>query len=134
MWSMLNHIRSMSPFLLIAAIVTGCSAAHPSTSTTSNVGSGLRIVPAVENAPADQKGPNAVYDRKIINAISSRWYEQLARGATPRKYLPTGEVAIKFNLHFDGQMSDVSVLSTAVNGPFTTNCCRAMSDSAPYPA
>jgi hypothetical protein len=55
-------------------------------------------------------------------------------GATPTKYLPTGEVGIKFNLHFDGQMSDVRVVSTTVNGPFTTNYCRAMSDSAPYPA
>jgi outer membrane biosynthesis protein TonB len=68
------------------------------------------------------------YDRRLIDAVETRWYALL------REHPPTlqGKVRLEFRLHADGRVTDLKMLGNEVNELQETLCERAIEDPAPF--
>jgi outer membrane biosynthesis protein TonB len=70
------------------------------------------------------------YDRQLVDAISSHWYDLLDKKEFSRD--ATGKVVIVFNLHYDGRVSDVRIESNEVGNILAYVCQSAIIDPGPY--
>ena len=79
----------------------------------------------------DVKGSTfGAYDQAFIQAVTQRWYDLLdsQRFALDR----TGKVVLRFHLHDDGRISDMTVLQNTVGELLGNVCADAIHDPAPY--
>jgi outer membrane biosynthesis protein TonB len=74
--------------------------------------------------------PFGDYDRRIITAVQQRWDDLLdsQRFALDR----TGKVTVRFNLNYDGSISDVEILQNTVGELLGYVCQQAIAEPAPY--
>jgi hypothetical protein len=72
------------------------------------------------------------YDKEMLNNIQQHWYELLASDPIKKKKLVKGTVVVGYRLHFDGQISEVKVVSRDVDDLLAYVCLSAISDLAPY--
>ena len=74
--------------------------------------------------------PFGDYDRRIITAVQQRWDDLLdsQRFASDR----TGKVTVRFNLNYDGSISDVEILQNTVGELLGYVCQQAIAEPAPY--
>jgi outer membrane biosynthesis protein TonB len=74
--------------------------------------------------------PFGEYDRAIIMAIQSRWFDLLdMRGFGNKK---SGRVVLEFRLHYDGRVSRMNVIENSVDEMLSLLCQKAVMDPAPY--
>jgi hypothetical protein len=76
--------------------------------------------------------PFGEYNARIISAVQNRWYDLLDN----RNYAgeQIGSVTIKFRLHADGHISEVSFLDSSVDLALGMLCQSAIKDPSPYDA
>jgi hypothetical protein len=74
--------------------------------------------------------PFGEYDRAFIDAVQTRWNDLLdsQQFALNR----TGKVVLKFQLHYDGRISDMEKVDSTVGDTLTYVCQSAIMDPAPY--
>jgi hypothetical protein len=69
------------------------------------------------------------YDALFVEAVKQCWYRQIEdHGGVP----VTGKVVIQFRLHSDGSLTELSTLSTDVDGTFTWMCEQALRKPQPF--
>jgi len=82
------------------------------------------------SAQMDVKGtPFGNYDAAFIAAVQKRWYDLIDSAGL---LTGSGKVVVAFQLHSDGHISAIQVLSTTVGELQTLLCQRAIMDPAPY--
>ena len=74
--------------------------------------------------------PFGEYDRELIEAISTHWWDLLDRKEFSQDR--TGKVVIQFTLHHDGRVSDVEVVRSDV-GDLLSSVCRLAISRIPAP-
>src|SRR5262249_22219963 len=74
--------------------------------------------------------PFGAYDTLLVEAISQRWWDLLK--SRDYAYESIGHVAIEFTLHYDGNITDVKITETTVNGTQSYLCQKAIMDPAPF--
>ncbi|HXF11189.1 MAG TPA: hypothetical protein VN625_10425 [Desulfuromonadaceae bacterium] len=74
--------------------------------------------------------PYGQYDQKFIEAVQQRWYDLLDSQmfALDR----TGKVVLRFQLHYDGTISDMTVVENSVGELLGHVCENAVHDPAPF--
>ncbi|HEX5399584.1 MAG TPA: hypothetical protein VFY06_11110 [Verrucomicrobiae bacterium] len=74
--------------------------------------------------------PFGQYDADFVDAVQYRWYALLRsqQFALDR----TGKVVLRFHLHYDGTISDMTVLENTVGVLLGYVCEEAINDPAPY--
>jgi outer membrane biosynthesis protein TonB len=74
--------------------------------------------------------PFGAYDAAIIAAVQNRWYYLLDN----RNYASDqrGVVTIKFRLHSDGSVTEISLVEHSVDLALSLLCQSAIADTAPY--
>ena len=74
--------------------------------------------------------PFGVYDAAIIAAIQERWYGLLEQ----RSYASdgVGKVVLEFRLHYDGRVTDMTVVDNTVDEMLCLLCQKAILDPAPF--
>ena len=87
-----------------------------------------RPPPRAENDP--RATPFGNYDAELIAAIKSRWYDLM--DTEGGKNSRNGRVVVRFRLHVDGSVSDVTIVETSVSSALTYICQKAVYDPAPY--
>ena len=77
-----------------------------------------------------QATPFGEYDRALIEAVQSRWYNLLdsQRFAEDR----TGLVTVRFKLDSDGTVQDVEILENGVGAVLSYVCQAAIEEAAPF--
>jgi outer membrane biosynthesis protein TonB len=84
--------------------------------------------PAIANPPDQVFGD---YDSALMKAVQNRWGELLKKSEY-RIGEKAGQVVVKFNLHADGTISDLSVAESTL-GPDLTKLCQAtITEAAPF--
>lgn len=73
--------------------------------------------------------PFGAYDDAVIRAIQARWYDLIDSQQLTRN---TGRVVVQFRLHYDGSVTDMTVLDNTVGELLGALCQRAIIDPAPY--
>jgi hypothetical protein len=74
--------------------------------------------------------PFGAYDYLLIQAVQARWFALLdERGYAAEE---AGRVTVRFNLHPDGRVSEVSVGECTVGEVLEWLCRRAVTDPAPF--
>jgi outer membrane biosynthesis protein TonB len=77
-----------------------------------------------------RSSPFGEYDRAIILAIQSRWFDLLdMRGFSHGR---GGKVVLSFRLHYDGRITDMQVMDSTVDDILSLLCQKAITDPAPY--
>ena len=74
--------------------------------------------------------PFGAYDQALIEAISQRWYD-LLDSRNNAGYSP-GRVVLKFQLKYDGTVTDVMVVESNVDPIMRYLCQKAVMDPAPF--
>jgi outer membrane biosynthesis protein TonB len=76
--------------------------------------------------------PFGDYDRQVINAVRSCWWNLLDQ----REYTSDshGKVVLQFKLHADGRVTDVVVGENTVGEVLGYVCQKAVIEAAPFPA
>ena len=74
--------------------------------------------------------PFGEYDRELIEAIRSRWFDLLESKQFSRD--GTGRVVIDFRLDYNGHISGLRVVNTDVNDLLAYICQKSISDPAPF--
>ncbi|HPY29789.1 MAG TPA: hypothetical protein PLT00_06185 [Verrucomicrobiota bacterium] len=85
----------------------------------------------LEFAALDAKAtPFGAYDAAFINAVSQRWYDLL----DAKRYdgHQRGKVVVQFALHYNGRITDMTVLEKTVGEDLSLICEMAVLDPAPY--
>lgn len=85
----------------------------------------------MEFSAVDAKAtPFGAYDASVFYAIQKRWYDLLdnARFSGDRR----GKVVIDFRLHYDGRVSNLTIVESTVGEFLTTICRMAIEDPAPF--
>ena len=74
--------------------------------------------------------PFGAYDAAFIEAVSQRWYDLL----DSRNYAQDrrGHVRLRFDLNYDGRITDVKILETTVDDTLAIICEKAVRDPSPY--
>jgi hypothetical protein len=74
--------------------------------------------------------PFGQYDSDFVDAVSYRWYSLLdsQKFALDR----TGKVMLRFRLHYDGTITDMTVLQNTVGDLLGYVCQKAINDPAPF--
>jgi outer membrane biosynthesis protein TonB len=74
--------------------------------------------------------PFGEYDRAIIEAVQQYWQDELDRNqfAADR----TGQVTVKFDLHYDGSVDHVEIIQNNVGVLLGSFCAEAIQQTAPY--
>jgi outer membrane biosynthesis protein TonB len=74
--------------------------------------------------------PTGEYDRQLIEAIQSHWWDLLTSKQFARD--GTGAVVIEFRLNYDGRVTDLKVVDSNVSDLLTYVCQSAIHDPAPF--
>ena len=76
--------------------------------------------------------PFGSYDAAVIEAISQRWYALLDE----RSYASDsrGKVVLRFQLHYDGRVTDMNVAENSSSEMLGLICQKAVLDPAPFAA
>lgn len=70
------------------------------------------------------------YDSCLNGAVQNRWHGLLKSGDYSAE--GAGKVVVRFKLHSDGHVSDLSTLEATVSPTLVNPCEKAILDSAPY--
>jgi hypothetical protein len=70
------------------------------------------------------------YDRELIEAVTSRWYNLLDSKQFSRD--GTGRVVIDFRLDYNGRISNLKIVNSDVNDLLSYICQKSISDPAPF--
>jgi hypothetical protein len=84
------------------------------------------IVPAFDVSAT----PFGDYDAAVFDAIQQCWDDELAKINYSGAQI--GKVALEFNLHQDGRITDMKVLETTVGETMTAMCQLAVINPGPY--
>jgi TonB family protein len=133
-------LRLLILILLSAGAFAGCQSPNWPGQTTSvrEETAQLKVIPASTPAPAvaaprpDLAQTNAVfgpYDSALVKAIQHRW-DALLRNYSGEQQL--GQAVVKFKLHADGSISDVTVASSNVNAELTQLLVSVVKDASPF--
>lgn len=68
------------------------------------------------------------YDRMLIDAVTSRWYDLL--GNLSYDNWRTGRVAVQFDLNYKGEVTEVRVIENTVSDMLALMCEKAIRDPA----
>lgn len=79
------------------------------------------------NVKATGFGP---YDRALIDAVTSRWYNLLDNLSYDA--YRQGKVVVQFNLNYKGEITDIKVTENTVSEMLSLMCEKAIRDPAPY--
>lgn len=74
--------------------------------------------------------PFGEYDRELIDAITTHWWDLLDRKEFSQDR--TGKVTVQFTLRADGRVTDVHVVRNDVGDLLASVCELAITDPAPY--
>lgn len=74
--------------------------------------------------------PFGEYDDELVRDISARWWDLLESKQFSRD--SSGRVVVQFTLHYDGRVTDVTVLESNVGELLTYVCQRGILDPAPF--
>lgn len=76
--------------------------------------------------------PFGAYDAAFIEAVQQRWYDLL----DSRDFVQgrKGRVTLEFRLHYDGRVTDMTVVDTNVGDMLSLLCQKAVLDPAPFAA
>ncbi|HZV34434.1 MAG TPA: energy transducer TonB [Verrucomicrobiae bacterium] len=74
--------------------------------------------------------PFGEYDRELIDAITTHWWDLLDRKEFSQDR--TGKVTVQFTLRADGRVTDVHVVRSDVGDLLASVCELAITDPAPY--
>jgi hypothetical protein len=74
--------------------------------------------------------PFGEYDRELIEAVTSRWYNLLDSKQFSRD--GTGRVVIDFRLDYNGHISGLTIVNSDVNDLLAYVCRKSISDPAPF--
>lgn len=74
--------------------------------------------------------PFGAYDAAFIEIVQSRWYDLLDNISFDG--YRRGKVTVEFKLHFDGQITDLTVVNQDVGTMLTLMCEKAVQDPSPY--
>lgn len=102
--------------LLIAGLLIGCQSSKTSSP---------RPVELADQPVASST--YEAYDRNLSLRIQQQWHESIHT----KLPLPKGKVVVSFKLHTSGQISDIKIVSTDVEGDFNSICTRAVDVSGP---
>jgi outer membrane biosynthesis protein TonB len=85
---------------------------------------------AVESSLDVKATPFGQYDAKFIAAVQQRWFDILEE----RDYVHgrSGKVVLRFNLYYDGRITNMEVADSTVGELLALVCQRAVMDPAPY--
>jgi len=75
--------------------------------------------------------PFGVYDRTVIAAVQDHWCELLDSAKYDGSV--AGEVALRFQLHYDGRITGLKVTKNTVEGTLGLLCQKAVLELSPYP-
>lgn len=68
------------------------------------------------------------YDRMLIDAVTSRWYDLL--GNLSYDNWRTGRVVVQFDLNYKGEVTDITVVENTVSDMLALMCEKAIRDPA----
>jgi len=74
--------------------------------------------------------PFGKYDAEFIRAVTQCWYDTLDNQQFAQDR--SGKVTLHFRLHYDGRITDMSVLENTVGEMLCLICQKAVLDPAPY--
>lgn len=85
---------------------------------------------AIESSLDVRKQPFGQYDALFIAAVQKRWFDLLEE----RDYVQgrSGKVVLRFNLYYDGRITNLEVSESSVGELLAIICQRAVLDPAPY--
>jgi len=72
------------------------------------------------------------YDKRCVKSVKDCWYRLLE--PLEEKPLQKGTVIIKFNLHDDGEITELKIVKNTTSALLASICQKAVSDSAPFEA
>jgi outer membrane biosynthesis protein TonB len=75
--------------------------------------------------------PFGVYDRAFIDAVQKHWYDLLDNMSYDG--YRRGVVVVKFDLNYDGRVTNMEVLENTVTGILEIMCTKAVKDPSPFP-
>jgi outer membrane biosynthesis protein TonB len=98
-----------------------------------NYGQQSRVAGGVNHISPDvsldvQGTPLGNYIARMVDAIGDRWHKLLENESTDR----TGKVVLRFRLHSDGTVSDLTPLKNEVSDLLEAACERGIKDPAPF--
>ena len=70
------------------------------------------------------------YDRALLDAVSSRWYDLLDN--TSYKAYRQGKVVVQFVLNYDGRITEMKVVESTVTETLLLLCQKAVLDPSPF--
>jgi hypothetical protein len=74
--------------------------------------------------------PFGAYDAAFIEAVSKRWYDLLdSRDYSLDRH---GRVVVKFDLNFDGRISNLKIVENTVGEVLGIVCRKAVEDPSPF--
>jgi hypothetical protein len=76
-----------------------------------------------------EASPFGAYDKKVIKAVQSRWYQLIDRYGI---YEETATVTVYFELFDDGQVKNVKPIEDTGNSILSLFCEKAIVDSGPF--
>jgi hypothetical protein len=76
-----------------------------------------------------EESPFGAYDRKVVHAIQSRWYQLIDRYGI---YESTATVTVYFQLFDDGQVKNVKTTEGSDNSILSLFCEKAILESGPF--
>jgi outer membrane biosynthesis protein TonB len=76
-----------------------------------------------------EASPFGAYDKKVIKAIQSRWYQLIDRYGI---YESTATVTVYFELNDDGQVKNVKTIEGTENSILSLFCEKAIIESGPF--
>ena len=76
-----------------------------------------------------EASPFGAYDKKVIKAIQSRWFQLIDRYGI---YETTATVTVYFELYDDGQVKNVKTIEGTGNSILSLFCEKAIIESGPF--
>jgi hypothetical protein len=76
-----------------------------------------------------EESPFGAYDKKVVKAIQSRWYQLIDRYGI---YESTATVTVYFQLLDDGQVKNVKTTDGSENSILSLFCEKAILESGPF--
>jgi hypothetical protein len=87
------------------------------------------LYPPTPPAKSAQSGAFRLYDYRFIKTVENRWYEVLDQSDEIQheiqqgRQLPAGKVVLRFLLHDDGTVSDLTVIENTTNSDLAADLC-----------
>ncbi|HEX4342314.1 MAG TPA: hypothetical protein VH255_02930 [Verrucomicrobiae bacterium] len=71
------------------------------------------------------------YEKDLFTSINQRWFELIDVRSLNTSQI--GHVDVRFDLHADGTVTDVEMVTNTMSHVYGTLCVKAVADLAPYP-